>query len=95
MIVGEASLERHRDGARSTELAAILPGWTQAADIAPLRKRLEPFGGAITLLQDPPGVPPPTAASKHGPSASVRPLVDTYATVPYRDIDPSLFACRG
>jgi len=92
LIVGEASIERHRDGARSTELSAILPGWIQTTDIARLRKRLEPFGGAITPLQDPPGVPPPTAANKHGPSASVRPLVDTYATVPYRDIDPSLLA---
>ncbi len=92
VIVGEAVLERHRDGARTTERSAILPGWIQTTDVAALRKRLAPFGGAITTLQMPPGVAPPTAASERGPSASVRPLVDTYATVPYRDIDPSLLA---
>ncbi len=92
LVVGESSLERHRDGARATERSAILLGWIQTADVATLRQRLAPFGGAITPLQTPPGVPPPTAAHEHGLSASVRPLVDTYATIPYRDIDPSLLA---
>jgi V/A-type H+-transporting ATPase subunit I len=43
-------------------------------------------------LPTPRGVQPPTQLSTSGPAREFAPLVRTYATVPYADIDPSLIA---
>ncbi len=43
-------------------------------------------------LRHPPGVQPPTLLAAEGSAREFAPLVETYATVPYVDLDPSLVA---
>jgi V/A-type H+-transporting ATPase subunit I len=62
------------------------------ARLRDLDERLAPLGGAAVQLQPPPGVDPPTLLTARSQASSARPLVDTYATVPYRNVDPTRFA---
>ncbi len=71
---------------------AALPGWIPTRDVEPLRSRIAPLGGALSDLTPRRGVMPPTAHDDSAVGGSLRPLVNTYATVPYRDLDPTLFA---
>ena len=43
-------------------------------------------------LEQPRGVQPPTLLARRGAGQPFEPLVETYATVPYADVDPSLLA---
>ena len=93
LLAGEASLQRHRDGAATQGPLAALPGWAVAAGLSPLRERLAPVGGAVVRLPRPRGVDPPTLLPARGEvRASLTPLVDTYGTVPYSDLDPTVVA---
>jgi V/A-type H+-transporting ATPase subunit I len=49
----------------------------------------------VVELPAPAGQDPPTLLSVGESVAAVRPLVDTYATVPYRDVDPTWFAAAA
>jgi V/A-type H+-transporting ATPase subunit I len=71
---------------------AAFAGWSPASAVAPLAERLRPLGGAIVRLPFPPGTDPPTLLATGGTSAAFQPLVDIYDTVPYADVNPSLFA---
>jgi V/A-type H+-transporting ATPase subunit I len=62
------------------------------ADLEPTRAALERHGGAIANLDVPQGMMAPTAHVANTKTEALRPLVSTYATVPYRDIDPTWFA---
>jgi V/A-type H+-transporting ATPase subunit I len=64
-------------------------GWAAARDLGPLAERLEGCEAAVVPLRTPPGVEPPTLLPGH---RAGRTLVDTYATVPYRDVDPARLA---
>ena len=57
-----------------------------------LGERLAPLGGSVVELPLPAGVDVPTVLPRRRSSGALRPLVDTYATVPYRDVDPAWFA---
>ena len=46
-------------------------------------------------LPAPAGQVPPTLLAGRGSVAPLRPLVDTYATIPYRDLDPTWFAAAA
>ena len=59
---------------------------------APARDPLEPLGGAVAPLPAPRGVQPPTLLPPTGTSHAFDPLVTTYATVPYADVNPSVLA---
>lgn len=101
-VVEPERIERAADA--SPEIAAVaasatrqgrvaaLAGWTPATASAALATRLAPLGGTIVRLPLPPGVEPPTLVRAGRPGAAFQPLVDTYATIPYADLNPSLFA---
>jgi V/A-type H+-transporting ATPase subunit I len=57
-----------------------------------LRARIEPLGGTAVVLPTPVGAEPPTLLAPRAHSVPFRPLVDTYGTVRYADLDPTPFA---
>lgn len=67
-------------------------GWAPAAALPGLVDRLAPAGGTVVELPRPPGQQPPTHLPVSRRARALRPLVDTYATLPYRDLDPTWFA---
>jgi len=83
-LVGTAALQHGQ--------VSALAGWAPAAEVDQLASRLGPLGATLVRLRPPAGVQPPTLVPASGPSAAFQPLVDTYTTVPYRDLNPSLFA---
>ena len=92
LLLGEASLEQHSAAALHVGRCTVLPGWTAGQQVESLRERVAPFGGSVVELPGRRGLVPPTAHADNTVSNSFRPLVTTYATVPYRDLDPTLFA---
>ena len=93
LLAGEAEVRRYAESAIRGEGVAALVGWCPADEVGALRDRLSPEGAGIVPLPAPRGVDPPTllrASSQLGRSFS--PLVRTYGTVPYADIDPTLLA---
>lgn len=67
--------------------------WTPGREVAALARRLSSLGAAVVPLRHPAGVQPPTLLTGSGRSPKMsRTLVDTYGTVPYRDVDPSPLA---
>jgi V/A-type H+/Na+-transporting ATPase subunit I len=85
--VEEASVAALRQGS-----VAALVGWSPRGSVATLSDRVGPLGGAVAPLPLPRGVDPPTLVDRDSPTGLFQPLVDTYATVPYADLDPALFA---
>lgn len=72
---------------------AALAGWCPAVELPGLAARLAELGAAVVPLPAPRGVDPPTLLRTGGPvRRSVRPLVSTYGTVPYLDLDPTVLA---
>jgi len=92
LLAGEAQVEeRLADAARQDGVAA-LTGWAPTTAMGALAERLAPVGAAVVPLPRPPGRTPPTLLGAHGRAPAAAPLVETYAAVPYDDIDPSIFA---
>jgi V/A-type H+-transporting ATPase subunit I len=92
LLLGEEDLRHRLGNAQRTDRCAIVSGWIPHRDLDTLRDRLEPHGGAVAVLESPRGVVPPTSHGENLKTEALRPLVSTYATVPYRDIDPTWFA---
>jgi V/A-type H+/Na+-transporting ATPase subunit I len=92
LLAGEAELERAAAGAvRDGQVVGIV-GWTPATQVPRLRRALADAGGAVARLPRPRGSIPPTLLAQHVAGRAFDPLVGTYATVPYADVDPSLLA---
>ena len=91
-LAGEAELEQVDASARHSGSVAALVGWSPAAAVMPLSLRLEPLGGAVVRLPVPHGAVPPTLVEARGATGAFQPLVDTYAAVPYADVNPAAFA---
>jgi V/A-type H+-transporting ATPase subunit I len=66
--------------------------WVPARSLPALRAAVGPLGGATVAVPVPRGETPPTQLTPEGATGAFQPLVDTYTTVPYRDIDPSAAA---
>jgi V/A-type H+-transporting ATPase subunit I len=92
LLAGEAELERIVSSAVRDDRVAALAGWCPSKAADELSSALETLGGALVQLPAPRGESPPTLLAPPAPAAAFQPLVDTYATVPYADLDPSLFA---
>jgi V/A-type H+/Na+-transporting ATPase subunit I len=92
VVAGEAALERILDVAVTTPTAGAVAGWTPSDQVDELRARLAPLGGAVVEMPRPAGAVPPTLLRRRGTSRPFTTLVETYATVPYADIDPTPFA---
>jgi V/A-type H+-transporting ATPase subunit I len=69
-----------------------LLGWTPSAAMPDLSEALAPVDGAAVPLPSPPGTQPPTLLRQKGQGQSFELIVQTYTTVPYADVDPSLVA---
>ncbi len=90
-----AELRRVSAGAISDDDVTALAGWMPVADVGVVAECLEPLGGSVVELPWPAGAEVPTLLPERRGSAALRPLVDTYATVPYRDLDPIWFAAAA
>lgn len=90
----EAELDRVTAAGLARDGVRAVAGWTPSDAVVALGARLSPLGGAVVELPVPAGKDPPTAWPATGGEA-LRPLVDTYATVPYRDVDPTWFAAAA
>lgn len=91
-LAGEAELERTAAVAVQHGAVAGLVGWAPRPEAARLADRLAPIGGAVVRIARPAGVDPPTQVPAAGATGAFQPLVDTYATVPYADLNPSVLA---
>ncbi len=78
-----------QDGVRA------VAAWAPTADVPRLAERIARVGGGAVELALPEGADPPTLLVERKGGGAARPLVDTYATVPYRDIDPTWFAAAA
>ena len=92
LLAGEASLEARAATTLRRSGAAGLCGWTPAARVPELAASVAGAGGSIVPLAHPRGVSPPTLLAGPPSRRSLRPLVQTYGTVPYADLDPSWLA---
>ncbi|HEU5161040.1 MAG TPA: V-type ATPase 116kDa subunit family protein [Streptosporangiaceae bacterium] len=92
LIAGEAELEEHLAGAIRSGHVAALAGWMPEEARADLAAGLAEVGAAVLPLPRPGGVEAPTLLGGGELRRSLTPLVSTYGTVPYRDIDPTPLA---
>ena len=88
LLAGEAQLEAYAASAVRRSGAAALAGWIPADRVAALTASVGEVGGAVVRLPYPPGVQPPTLVTGRPLRRSLSPLVQTYGTVPYADVDP-------
>jgi V/A-type H+-transporting ATPase subunit I len=91
-LAGEAELERVTSLAQHRHNVAALVGWCPTMAVGSLAQRLNGLGGAVVRLRPPAGAAVPTLLRGGPHSRAFQPLVDTYGTVPYRDINPSALA---
>jgi V/A-type H+/Na+-transporting ATPase subunit I len=92
LLAGEAQLEAYAAGAIGRSGVAALAGWMPAERLPTLAAALAEAGGALVPLRHPRGIDAPTLLGDQAGQASLRPLVQTYGTVPYADIDPTWVA---
>ncbi|MFF5157672.1 V-type ATPase 116kDa subunit family protein [Streptomyces sp. NPDC000348] len=102
LLAGEAQMEERLGGAVRHGAVAALAGWCPETEVGPTAARVASAGGALVPLRTPRGVDPPTlltgadTAPPAHPATPVRrsftPLVTTYGTVPYADLDPTMAA---
>jgi V/A-type H+/Na+-transporting ATPase subunit I len=92
LLAGEAELESYAAAAARRSGASALAGWIPAGRLAALTASVAEVGGAVVPLRYPPGVQPPTLAVGQRMKRLLSPLVQTYGTVPYADVDPAWLA---
>lgn len=92
LLAGEAQLEARAAAAVLRSGAAGLTGWAPADKLPDLAARIAPLGGVLVPLPHPRGIQAPTLLGGTPMRRSLMPLVRTYGTVPYADIDPSWLA---
>lgn len=92
LVAGEAQIEDRAARAVAQGRVSALLGWAAADTVPPLARAAAAVDGAVVVLSTPRGVDPPTLLSREGVSRELAPLVETYATVPYRDVNPSVLA---
>ncbi|MFI1731151.1 V-type ATPase 116kDa subunit family protein [Streptomyces acidicola] len=100
LLAGEAQLEERLGSAVRHGEVAALAGWCPETEVGSMAARIAGVGGALVPLRGPRGVDPPTLLTGAGtvPAGyaarpvrrSFTPLVTTYGTVPYADLDPTL-----
>lgn len=91
-VAPDASLADASAAALRREAASAFVGWMPRNFVGRLHELVAPFGGSVVRLRRPRGVWPPTLVPSDGRGAAFQPLVDTYTTIPYRDLNPVLFA---
>jgi V/A-type H+-transporting ATPase subunit I len=91
-LAGEAELERVRSSMVEEGAVTALVGWSPAGALDDLAARLATLGASVVRLRPPRGVQPPTSLPGRGATGAFQPLVNTYGTVPYADVNPSVLA---
>jgi V/A-type H+-transporting ATPase subunit I len=92
LLAGEAALARRSSDAVAHGPARILVGWVAERDLEGFTSRLAEHGASVLRLPRPRGLEPPTRMPERRLRRWMQPLIQTYAVVPYEDVDPSLFA---
>lgn len=92
LIEGETQLNRFAGAAVHGHSAAALAGWTPADQVSDLADRLAGIGCAVVPLPRPRGADAPTLVAGSAGQRALSPLVSTYGTVPYADINPAWLA---
>ena len=93
LLAGEAELERRAAAAVPHGLVTGVLAWTPASEVDALRASLAAHSAAVVTLPTPRGVDPPSLVHSEGElNRAFAPLVDTYTTVPYANIDPTVLA---
>ena len=92
LLAGEAEVEERAAAGVTQGSVTAFPGWTPAAGMPGLNRRLAEVGAAAAPLPRPPGSEPPTLLPDTPARRPFAPLVSTYTTVPYADVDPSVLA---
>jgi V/A-type H+-transporting ATPase subunit I len=92
LLGGEVELERRAAGAFRHGRFAALVGWAPTEGLGPLEERLASVGAGLVELPAPAWLEPPTLLRDSPLGRPFRPLVETYGTLRYRDIDPTPFA---
>jgi V/A-type H+/Na+-transporting ATPase subunit I len=87
-----AELERRAAQAVVRGPVSALVGWVPASARPGLAEALAALGAAAVPLTPPRGVQPPTLLQRKAGARSFDLLVETYATVPYTNVDPTLLA---
>jgi V/A-type H+-transporting ATPase subunit I len=90
LLAGEAALAEQAEQAVERDGVCALLGWTPTTELPRLAQELGTLGAAAAPLPSPRGVEPPTAMRRGRAGTAFAPLVDTYAQVPYRDLDPTI-----
>ena len=88
LLAGEAQLEAYAARAVRRSGASALAAWVPADRLAAVAASVAEVGGSVVPLPYPLGVQPPTLVTGRPPRRSLSPLVQTYGTVPYADVDP-------
>ena len=92
LLAGEAELAERARAAIVRGRVAALAGWATADAVPGLAARLAEVGGAVVPLPRPRGADPPTLLGAAGLRRSLTPLLETYGTPPYADVDPTVLA---
>ena len=89
LLAGEAELRDHDAAALRRSGAAALVGWIPVSRLPAITATLARAGGAVVPLAPPTWARAPTLLAERGLHHELTPLVQTYGTVPYADLDPS------
>ena len=89
LLAGEAQLEEYTAAAARRPGVAGLAGWIPAKRLPGVAASVAEVGGAVVPQRHPPGIEAPTLLRDGGLRRSLTPLVQTYGTVPYADVDPT------
>ncbi|GAA2006675.1 V-type ATPase 116kDa subunit family protein [Catenulispora subtropica] len=93
LLAGEAQLDEHARAAVRRAGVSALAGWCPDQDFDALSQRLAASGAALVPLRNPRGIDPPTLLRDVKPlHRAASPLLRTYGTVPYADVDPTVAA---
>jgi V/A-type H+/Na+-transporting ATPase subunit I len=92
LLAGEAELRSRAAAALHRSDAAALVGWVPVSRLPEIRAALTDAGGAVVPLARPTWSQAPTLLAERGLHHELTPLVQTYGTVPYSDLDPSWLA---
>lgn len=92
VLAGESELEEVGSSAVRSGAVTAFVGWSPTTALPRLADRLTPLGGAVVPLPVPRGAEPPTLLQSEGATGTFQPLVDTYTTLPYADVNPAAFA---
>ncbi|HXZ62862.1 MAG TPA: V-type ATPase 116kDa subunit family protein [Acidimicrobiales bacterium] len=92
LVQPDAPIGETEGAAITHDRVAALVGWSPHQDVAGLRERVTPLGGAVVHLRSPRGAEPPTLLTTDERTGASQALVETYATIPYADLNPAIFA---